>query len=664
MNAWQKYLSIESTPADIYHRLIRKELIDLFSGPRRRVVEIGSSGGYTGQYCKQKFPGVEYWGFEPNKAAAKESLAQLDKVVVGRFEEQDLDVLGLQAHSVDGVVLGDVLEHMYDPWRVLTSLLPWLSKDAEVVISLPNLRNLWLLNEIAEGRFTYAENGLLDVTHIRFFTLREIYGMMESTGYTIMQGGIALDDRLAEFHAQQAPRVQPGTPNVFHYKSISIQAGGETSGELCARQFIFRAVPRQLFRDLKPTPSAQRAARLAADYDDAFRPDPVHHVPELAPAPATPRAPVELYAFYLPQYHPTPENSSWWGEGFTEWTNVARARPSFSGHYQPRHPGELGYYDLRVPEVMSRQVELAKQAGLAGFIFYYYWFSGQRMLDMPLRQYMARWEEFGLPFFVMWCNENWRRTWVDGGAHETPQDVLLAHQHRPDDPERFIDDLQPVLTHPGYRRIDGRPVLLVYPLVGPDGTADIPTTRAHVARWRVRARELGIGELWIGGHEKADLMAAGTLHGTQDLGLDFFFEFPPPNSLTYQPADSANGVHDFYNPDHRINVVYCETLMDRLRALPVPTQPLVKTVLAGSWDNTARKGQSANVFHGCTPPLYERWLRESAQFARAHPVLGGHAMVFINAWNEWAEGVYLEPDRKYGYALLAATQRAAYGLPG
>lgn len=655
MNAWLKHLEVQHATPTIYHRFIRKELIDLFTSPRQRVIEIGSSAGYTGQYCKAKFPGVEYWGFELNQAAAKESLAQLDKVVCGKFEDQDLSLLGLQPHSVDGVVLGDVLEHMYDPWRVLTALLPWLAPDAEVAISLPNLRNLWLLNEIAEGRFTYDANGLLDITHIRFFTLKEIYAMMESTGYVIAQGGIALDERLADFHRQNA---HARGPCVFHYQSISLKAPADQLSELCARQFVFLARPRPAYRALEVSPPGGALARLTADYDAAFQPDPLHHVDRLAPAPDLPHIPVDLFAFYLPQYHPTPQNSAWWGEGFTEWTNVTRARPAFDGHYQPRHPGELGYYDLRVPEVMARQVELARQAGLAGFIFYYYWFSGTRMLEMPLFQYMERQAEFGLPFVVMWCNENWRRTWVDDRAHE--QDMLLEHRHLPDDPERFIDDLQPILTHPGYLRLHGRPVLLVYPMVGPDGTADIPTTRAHVARWRAHARKIGIGELWIGGHEKSDLVAAGQLASVHDLGIDFFFEFPPPNSVTYLPGEHANGVHRFHDADHDVDIVYYETLMDKLRALPAPAAPTVRTVLAGSWDNTARKARQANVFHGCTPPLYERWLRESAEFAQAHPVLD-RSMVFINAWNEWAEGVYLEPDRRFGYALLAATQRVAFG---
>ncbi|MGP1516945.1 MAG: glycoside hydrolase family 99-like domain-containing protein [Ottowia sp.] len=666
MFAWMKYLGVEDAPLDtFYHRLIRQELIDLFSSPRKRVIEIGSSGGYTGQYCKEKFPGVEYWGFELNKAAARESLGRIDKVVCGKFEEQDLTLLGLEPHSIDGVVLGDVLEHMYDPWHTLTALLPWLSADAEVIVSLPNLRNLWLLNEIAEGRFSYDANGLLDVTHIRFFTLQEINTMMATTGYLIEQGGMSLDARLQHFFTQyqaQCARLH-GRPCDFRYRSITLRATGETLAELCARQFIFRARPRPALRERPATQSG--AQQLAADYDTAFLPDAQHHVPALAPAPDTPRSPVSLFAFYLPQFHPTPHNDQWWGPGFTEWTNVSRARPLFDGHYQPRHPGELGYYDLRVPDVMARQAELARQAGLAGFIFYYYWFSGQRMLEMPLAQYMQRQAELGLPFMVMWCNENWRRTWVDKDRPaDTQADLLMAHQHRPDDPERFMDDLHPVLSHPGYVRVDGKPVLLMYPLIGVDGSlADAAAAREFITRCRIRAREIGLGELLVGAHEKSNLIAEGKLRGPQDLAADFFFDFPPPNSLTYSPADNATGIHRFYDPAHEVQLVYYETLMDKMLAQPDSGTPWVKTVLAGSWDNTARKGLKANIFHGCTPALYERWLREAARHAQARPALPGKPMVFINAWNEWAEGVYLEPDRKFGYALLAATQRVACGLP-
>lgn len=658
MHVWKKYLSVADNAALPYHRLNRQELINLFSSPRKMVIEIGSSGGYAGKYCKEKFPGVTYWGFELNQDAAKESLQNLDKVVCGKFEEQNLEVLGLRPNSVDGVVLGDVLEHMYDPWRVLTALLPWLTPDAELVISLPNVRNLWLMNEIAEGRFTYTPDNLLDITHIRFFTLREIHSMLDSTGYSITPGGVNLDERLVDYFNQHK---HLRGPCVLQYQSLAIRATGEEVAELCAKQFIFRAQPKKGIKDALAPVAEAGIQNLIHDYDESFNPDPVHHVATLPPRPDRDPVATRLFAFYLPQFHPTAQNSEWWGDGFTEWTNVTRARPTFAGQYQPRHPGELGYYDLRVPEVMARQVALARQAGLAGFVFYYYWFSGERMLEKPLLDYMARYAELQLPFFVMWCNENWRKTWVDKEQHE--HDLLMEHKHRPDDPERFIDDLAPVLAHEGYFRMDGKPVILVYPMVGMEGTQDLEATRQTIQRWRAHARKLGLGELLIGGFERNGIPVEGRMLSVEDVGIDFFFEFPPNNRYIFDASNSMSSIHAFYEPDNAIYVTHYRNLADAFISAPV-TKPIVKSVMAGSWDNTARKGNKANVYHGCTPPLYEAWLRETVKFAAANPVAGAESMVFINAWNEWAEGVYLEPDRKYGYALLAATQRVAFGSSG
>lgn len=655
MKIWQKYLGVEDAQVEDYHRLARRELTDLFTSPRKRVIEIGCAAGYTGKHYKEQNPGVDYWGFELNKAAAREAITHLDRVVCGKFEEQHLDVLGLAPQSVDGVVLGDVLEHMYDPWRALTALTPWLSEDAEVVVSLPNVRNLWLLNEIAEGRFTYGPYGLLDITHIRFFTTGEIHEMMESTGYTIVAGGLMLDENLVQYHAQ-APRADG--PCVFHYKSISVQSTGNKLTEFCSKQFMFRATLKKSASTRIGTHRADLLAGLQSDHDAAFQPDPVHHVAQLAQAPAT-RNPCEVYAFYLPQFHPTEQNSAWWGEGFTEWSNVSRARPAFNGHYQPRHPGALGHYDLRVAEVMNRQVALAKQAGLAGFIFYYYWFSGQRMLDMPMRAFMDRYAELDMPFMVMWCNENWKRTWLDGSTKG--EDLLMEHKHLPDDPERFIDDLADVLAHPGYVRMDGKPILLVYPLIGVEGTAPPEAIPPMVERWRARARALGLGELCIGGLQWPTPLPNGQYLAPAQLGLDFFFEFPPNHVWTQRPIANHNASYQFYRPDHNMLVAHYEDVVERSRGLPDSQWPLVKTVIAGTWDNSARKSTKAHVYHGATPTLYQRWLSDSMQYARRRPALAGKPMVFVNAWNEWAEGAYLEPDRRFGYGYLAATQRAITG---
>ena len=652
MYVWQQYLGIADTPIEDYHRQPRRELTSLFTSARRRVIEIGCAAGYTGKHYKEQHPGVEYWGFELNQAAAREAATHLDRVVCGKFEEQHLDVLGLAPHCVDGVVLGDVLEHMYDPWRALTALRPWLSDDAEILVSLPNVRNLWLLNEIAEGRFTYRPNGLLDITHIRFFTVGEMNAMMQSTGYTIEAGGFAIDENLVQYHAQ-APR--SSGPTVFTFKSISVRAQGEQLNELCAKQFIFRAKPKPSASKRIGSQHGELLRGLQSDHEQAFQPDPVHHVAQLGPAPAQRQA-CDVFAFYLPQFHPTAQNSAWWGEGFTEWTNVARAKPAFNGHYQPRHPGALGHYDLRVPEIMAQQVALAKQAGLTGFIFYYYWFSGQRMLDMPLREFMRRHSELELPFMVMWCNENWKRTWVsdDASGHE----LLMQHQQLPDDPERFIDDLAEVLAHPGYRRLDGKPVLLVYPLMGREGAFDPAQVPAMTARWRARARALGLGELCLGGLQWPNPLSNGQYLAPADLGLDFFFDFPPNHVWQQRPIVNHTTSYQFYRADHRMVVAHYEDLVTRAAQPSADPFPLVPTVISGSWDNSARKSSQAHVYHGATPALYQRWLNLAMQQATARPAVAGHPMVFINAWNEWAEGTYLEPDRRYGYAYLAATQQA------
>ncbi|MGA7782831.1 MAG: glycoside hydrolase family 99-like domain-containing protein, partial [Paraburkholderia sp.] len=363
--------------------------------------------------------------------------------------------------------------------------------------------------------------------------------------------------------------------------------------------------------------------------------------PEAAPACATEPSALQTIAYYLPQYHPTEENDKWWGQGFTEWTNVTRAKPLFRHHRQPRLPADLGFYDLRLPEVRERQVALARQYGVSAFCYYYYWFDGQRVLHRPLDEVLASGKP-DFPFMICWANEPWSRNW-DGGNRE----VLMPQTYGAGWVEKFATDIAPVLRDPRYFRFHGKPILLIYRFL------HIPDRLAAVRMLRGKLRKLGVGDVYL--CINRTFIEEGAIYPDNpgDLGVDHYVDFPPHRVPSIKISDHVNDLAPNFE-GHLFDYETVVQVMGALRAEnPANTHP---AVMAG-WDNTARRLLRANAFHGATPAKLRRWLRQLVVHQQKAPSRAGE-LVFINAWNEWAEGSYLEPDCDFGRGWLEAVASA------
>ncbi len=340
-----------------------------------------------------------------------------------------------------------------------------------------------------------------------------------------------------------------------------------------------------------------------------------------------------LIAFYLPQFHPIPENDLWWGEGFTEWTNVSKAKPLFFDHYQPHLPTDLGYYDLRLAETRIEQAKLARKYGIHGFCYYHYWFHGKRLLDRPFNEIIASGEP-DFPFCLCWANEPWSRRW-DGRA----TDILQPQTYSDEDDLAHIRWLLPALADTRAIRIDGKPLLLIYQ------GRDMPDPARTIETWRREVEHAGLGELY--------LMAVET---GWDAGWDAT-QVGFDAKVVFQPQFSLLGTVPQIPTEHsRLRVFDYEKAWPILSNSEPAPYPRYDCVFP-SWDNSARKGEEGWVVHNSTPEAYENWLQLTIEktVSERSP---SERIVFINAWNEWAEGCHLEPDRRNGRAFLEATRSA------
>lgn len=354
-----------------------------------------------------------------------------------------------------------------------------------------------------------------------------------------------------------------------------------------------------------------------------------------------------LIALYLPQYHPIPENDAWWGKGFTEWTNVAKAKPLFIGHRQPNFPGDLGFYDLRVPETREAQAELARAHGIEGFCYWHYWFGGgRRLLERPFTEVLQSGKP-DFPFCLAWANHTWSGIW-----HGCPDRVLI---------EQTYPGVEDIIAHfyamldafrdPRYMKVDGKCIFAVYK------PKDLKEPRLFMDTWRELAAKEGLGGFHF-------IAMVDYPWDPPDDGYDAFTTNPPVAMVTAQDVKPLNEEIEneilkwrfFSKEKPQLPQVYSyESFV--AHAFPAKVRrPDFHPCVIPNWDNTPRSGLNGFVLHGSTPELYGRHLSEAvALVAERDP---DQRLVFIKSWNEWAETNYLEPDLRWGRAYLEVTRQS------
>ncbi len=350
---------------------------------------------------------------------------------------------------------------------------------------------------------------------------------------------------------------------------------------------------------------------------------------------------MRVIAYYLPQFHAIPENDEWWGKGFTEWTSVRNGKPMFKGHHQPIEPGELGYYNLLEADIKERQAQLAREAGVEGFCYWHYWFGGKQLLEKPLQQVLESGKP-DFPFCLGWANESWKaKTWLD--QQTAPDKMLIEQTYSPEDDKAHFEAILPMLRDKRYIQVDGKPLLMVYrPLNLPDG-------KAWTARWQEMARNAGFNGLFLLGHT----LFSHEVDAIKAMGFDAVNVVPLgdakhkvslalchlPTFLRYLRGKSPL-VYDY---KHVIQV-FASRIMRR--------EDVVPTILP-SWDHSPRSGVRAFIIDGSTPDLFSEHVKAIKRITDCKQ----NQLVMLKSWNEWGEGNYIEPDKRWGRKYLDSIEK-------
>jgi hypothetical protein len=352
-----------------------------------------------------------------------------------------------------------------------------------------------------------------------------------------------------------------------------------------------------------------------------------------------------VFAFYLPQFHPIPENDLWWGKGFTEWTNVGKAKRLFRNHYQPRVPSDLGYYDLRVPEIRKEQAQLAKEHGIEGFIYWHYWFgNGKRLLQRPFNEILSD-DSFDFPFALAWANESWK-----GNAHGLSDEKVLITQQYPSQQDfvnHFINIL-PALKDSRYIRINGKPLFMIYK------PNDLPNVRTFIQTWNSLAYQNGLPGIYFVAHHSSRQEYFGDTYENSLLKIQAQ-GFDALNIMRLKGFIENN--IDFSEHNYRLingPLRYSYKKAYPFFSAPIDCHPHVIPCIISGWDNTPRHPQGL-VLTNYSPALFDAHIKDVLSHV-AHKQ-EDERIIILKSWNEWAEGNYVEPDLKWGHSFLETIQK-------
>ncbi|MFV8368172.1 glycoside hydrolase family 99-like domain-containing protein [Flavobacterium sp. LB2R40] len=371
---------------------------------------------------------------------------------------------------------------------------------------------------------------------------------------------------------------------------------------------------------------------------------------------------IKFLAYYLPQFHPIPENDLWWGKGFTEWTNVTKAKPLFKGHYQPILPADLGFYDLRIPSVQIQQAELAHEYGLDGFIYYQYWFgNGKMLLEKPAEQ-MLKNKDITLPFCFCWANETWKGIWH---GLDNP-DVLMEQTYNGiADYTAYFNYLLPFFKDERYIKIDNKPMFHIYKL------DDIPDLDIFISTFNTLANKVGFyGIHFVATICSDSLINHKAIYGR--VGVDVFMKMRYSLEFLFPEKSILGRIERKGKKIVRKKFKYPKTIDSRSKPLifdyrkgvakfniNFPNKKYMPCVFP-NWDNTARSGNKAMIFKNSTPHTWNIHLQNTVNELLKNPE--NPQFVIVKSWNEWAEGNYLEPDTKYGYQWLEVIKKVKESL--